>query len=135
MTKRFAKITEPQIRAQRRLNKDAIRVFEAVALHADSEGSAFPGMATLASIAGIERKNIPRELKRLETEGFLRRLEGPPGRLTNTYLINPDPERSVTSPERTLVDIEMSSPVRTPVLSNEDTTVLYSEDTTVRGSW
>lgn len=55
-------------------------VLHAICLHADRDGLAFPGMARLAAITGLRRKNLPRTILRLENHELLRRERAPRGK-------------------------------------------------------
>ena len=52
-------------------------VLHVIALHADKDGRAFPGMGRIAGIIGIKRYNVPRSIARLEQRGLLRRQRVP----------------------------------------------------------
>jgi RIO-like serine/threonine protein kinase len=68
---RFAKI--PARAARAKLSATDWGVLHAIALHADKEGRAFPSMARIAEIVGIQRNNVPRSIERLEERRLLRR--------------------------------------------------------------
>ena len=49
------------------------RVFVAIASHADRDGrGAFPALARIARLAGIDRTKVPRSIRRIEAAGLLR---------------------------------------------------------------
>jgi hypothetical protein len=52
-------------------------VLHAIGLHADKDGRAFPSMARIAEIAGINRGNVPRAVGRLEQRGLMLRQRAP----------------------------------------------------------
>ena len=85
MSLRFARIPEQAIRC-RDLSAADWRVLACISLHADGLGQAFPSMATISRMTGVDRKHIPRAIGRLEREGLLlRKPSGPNG--TNVYTL------------------------------------------------
>jgi hypothetical protein len=68
---RFAKIP---LRAARmsELAASDYRVLIVIAAHAN-RGEAFPSLATIAELAGIDRRNAPARIKKLEHAGLIRR--------------------------------------------------------------
>jgi hypothetical protein len=86
---RFARISERAIRC-RELSASDWRVLACIALHADASGRAYPGMRTIAEMAGIRREDVPRTIRRLEQLRQLRRdpSTGPGG--ANVYILNLD---------------------------------------------
>lgn len=65
----FAKVPARAVRC--RVSAIDWQVLHAVALHADTDGRAFPSMARIAVIAGINRSNVPRAIGRLEQSGLM----------------------------------------------------------------
>jgi helix-turn-helix protein len=63
----------PAAAANRGLTGTDWAVLHAIGLHADKGGYAFPSMKTIALIAGVARKNIPRSTAKLERLGLLER--------------------------------------------------------------
>src|SRR5215212_481608 len=90
MTDRFARISERAIRC-RELRATDWRVLACIALHADAEGRAFPGMTTIAEIAGVRRQDVPRSIRRLEQFQQLRCEPGAGPGGANLYILNFDP--------------------------------------------
>jgi hypothetical protein len=72
MTERFARIPARAVGC-RELTAADWRVLACITLHADIAGRAFPSMATIAAMTGIQRGNVPRSIGRLEQLGILRR--------------------------------------------------------------
>ena len=55
------------------LGARALRVLIAIAAHADRQGRAFPSLARIAEMTGIDRRGIPIEVAALVRAGFLLR--------------------------------------------------------------
>jgi len=72
MAERYARIPAHAVGC-RELSAADWRVLAAIALHADGHGRAYPGMTTIATLAGIRRNDVPRSIRRLEQHGILRR--------------------------------------------------------------
>ena len=67
----FARVPAQAVRCD--LSATDWQVLHAIALHADKDGRAFPSMARIAKITGINRSNVPRAIARLEKGGLLLR--------------------------------------------------------------
>jgi hypothetical protein len=72
MGERYARIPAHAVGC-RKLSAADWRVLAAIALHADAAGQAYPGMTTIAALAGMRRSDVPRSIRRLEQHGILRR--------------------------------------------------------------
>jgi Helix-turn-helix domain len=68
----FARIPH-RVAAMSNLSGCDLRVFIAIAVHADIDGLAWPSMATIAAMTDIGRGDIPRSIRRLERAGLIRR--------------------------------------------------------------
>jgi MarR family len=80
------------------------RVLTAIGLHANGAGTAYPSLTRIAAITGIDRKNIPRSLSRLEAAGLLRRVrrrDDSGGWDRSTYEVVFEQEEGVSSRLRT----------------------------------
>src|SRR5258708_6494787 len=75
MTERFARVAV-RAAAMKHLSGCDLRIYVAIAAHANSDGLAWPGMTTIAAITGIRRQDVPRTIRRLER---LRLLHCEPG--------------------------------------------------------
>jgi hypothetical protein len=64
MVERFARIPSQAVGCPELSARDW-RVLACVALHADGSGRAYPSMATIASMTGIARGDVPRSIRRL----------------------------------------------------------------------
>jgi hypothetical protein len=117
---RFARIPASAIGC-RELSATDWRVLACLALHADADGRAYPGMSRIAAMTGIQRKNVPRTLRRLVRLGMLRCDPGGPGG-SNVYMLVFD-HSGAFSPLRIedVLNIEhrVSSPVSQSVLAGE----------------
>ena len=80
-------------------------VLHVIALHADKAGHAYPSLARIAEIAGIQSRHVGRSTKRLERFGLLRfkRLRRGSGWANNQYEIPLDAPSKVV-PEMGLPD-------------------------------
>jgi Helix-turn-helix domain len=80
-------------------------VLHVIALHADKAGHAYPSLARIAEIAGIQSRHVARSTKRLERFGLLRfkRLRRGSGWANNQYEIPLDAPSKVV-PEMGLPD-------------------------------
>ena len=63
----------PAKAARAKLSQTDWSVLNAIGLHADKAGGAFPSMARIAEITGIKRPNVARSIGRIEQRGLLRR--------------------------------------------------------------
>jgi hypothetical protein len=72
MGERYARIPAHAVGC-RKLSAADWRVLAAIALHTDAAGQAYPGMTTIAALAGMRRSDVPRSIRRLEQHGILRR--------------------------------------------------------------
>ena len=86
---RFARISEIAVRC-RELSASDWRVLACISLHADASGRAYPGMRTIAEMAGIRREDVPRTIRRLEQLRQLRRDPGTGPGGANVYILNLD---------------------------------------------
>lgn len=79
---RFAMIHEETIRspAWKKLNATALRVFTALALHANNERLAYPAVATLSKYVGVTVENTRKALRQLENQGFIENVRSGGGR-------------------------------------------------------
>ena len=96
----FSRVPAKAVRAKLRQTDWA--VIHAIGLHADKDGRAFPSMARIAEIVGIQRNNIPRSIGRLEERGLLRRKRLPKpngGWQVSHYELVFDPLGDVISPD------------------------------------
>jgi hypothetical protein len=93
------------------------------------------GMTTIAAMTGIQRRNVPRSIHRLEKLGILRRerrvhLTGSPD--SNFYIIEFECREEVSAPTRSGVlnneDRGVSSAMRTGVLKSMSGGVFNAED-------
>jgi hypothetical protein len=71
MADRFARV--PQRAASAGIGARALRVLIAIASHADRGGQAYPSLARIAELTGIDRRGIPVEIAALVTAGLLLR--------------------------------------------------------------
>jgi hypothetical protein len=96
MTDRFARVTV-RAAAMNSLSGCDLRVYIAIAAHANSDGLAWPGMSMLAAMTSILRGDIPRSIRRLEQASLIRR-EGLHGDTrANVYRVILDGEPTPTS--------------------------------------
>jgi hypothetical protein len=63
------------------------RVLACISLHADKAGRADPSMATIATMTGIRRSDIPRSVRRLERFGVMRTESGAGRSAVNVYTL------------------------------------------------
>jgi hypothetical protein len=120
MAERFARIPASAIGC-RELSATDWRILACLGLHADADGRAYPGMSRIAAMAGIQRKNVPRTLRRLVRLGMLGCDPGGPCG-ANVYMIFFD-HSGASSPLRTedVLNVEdgVSSTVSQSVLTGE----------------
>ena len=100
MTERFARIPERAIRC-RDLSATDWRVLACILLHADEVGRAYPGMTTIAKMAGIRRQDVPRTIRRLEQMNLIRCEPGGGPNGANLYTMLDD-TAMVSAPVRTV---------------------------------
>jgi hypothetical protein len=72
VTEKFARIPT-RVAAAGNLGALDLRVYIAIAGHANGDGKAYPSLARIAALTGAKRKNIPRSISRLEDASLLRR--------------------------------------------------------------
>jgi DNA-binding MarR family transcriptional regulator len=58
-----------------------LRVLIAIASCGDADGRAYPGMGRIAAMAGIDRSDVPRSVRRLVAAGVMRQ-----GQIKRRYL-------------------------------------------------
>jgi hypothetical protein len=91
MTDRFARVA-PCVAAMNDLSGCDLRVYIAIAAHANSDGLAWPGMTTIAATTGIRRQDVPRTICRLERFRLLRCDPGGGPNGANAYTVIFDDE-------------------------------------------
>lgn len=85
---RFVRV--PLAMALAKLGARALRVLIAIAAHADREGRAFPSLARIAKLTGIDRRGLHQEIAALVAVGLLRveaRCSKSGDRASNIYTI------------------------------------------------
>jgi hypothetical protein len=85
MSERFARLPA-SLAAATKLSGADFRVLLAIALHADVNGHAFPGMSTIADVAKVGRGDVPRHIRRLGDAKVLECISGG-GRSRNSYRV------------------------------------------------
>jgi hypothetical protein len=70
MSMAFARI--PIRGASIRLRGHDFRVLIAISGHANGDGSAYPSLARIAAVAGIDRAKVPASIRNLQGAGLLR---------------------------------------------------------------
>src|SRR4051812_27358138 len=131
MTATFARI--PAKAARAKLSATDWDVLHAIGLHADKDGRAYPSMARIAEIAGIQRSNVPRSVCRLKERGILRhnRIARPSGGWqVNQYQLLFEPMGDVISADDTEAGV-FSAQTTGDVVSADDTEAgVFSAQTT-----
>jgi hypothetical protein len=69
---RFARIPVRAASA-RELSARALRVLIAIAMHADVDGKAYPGLTRIAALAAIDRTKVPEAVRELTAVGLLKK--------------------------------------------------------------
>ena len=90
------------------------------------------GFSEIAKLAGIDRKNVPRSIRRLEAAGSFSVVRGGPRKhIKNIYLLPNDAGDDQTAISEGSVLNSEDTPGEKSVLSGEDTSVLNTEDRSV----
>src|SRR5258708_32141629 len=91
MTDRFARVA-PRVAAMYDSSGCDLRVYIAIAAHANTDGLAWPGMTSIAATTGIRRQDVPRTIRRLERFRLLRCEPGGGPNGANDYTVIFDDE-------------------------------------------
>jgi hypothetical protein len=107
--------------ANRSLSAGTLRVLDAICIHVDAEGYAYPSQELLAAITGMRRETVCRAVRRLKQLGYLSRrwIDLPSGHRVRGYKVIyptyvPPPSRYGTLASirsQTLSDPAITSPV------------------------
>lgn len=89
-TERWGKVSLAII-SDRRVSASTVRVFAALACHADRAGRCRPAQATLAAIMGVSRQAIGPHIKKLSELGYIavtKRFRNRGGYASSAYVLN-----------------------------------------------